>query len=118
MTRLDEFKSFVKKNPKLVTFVNSGEMTWQKFYEMFDLYGEENSIWDSYLKGKEIVENSSSFTLSDFFTLFKNIDLDSLQAGISNIQRVLSVLQDFGKKEDIVEESSYKPRPIYKHFED
>ena len=50
MDKKEEFKEFVKKNPRLLTFVKKGEMTWQKFYEMFDLYGENNSVWDDYLK--------------------------------------------------------------------
>ena len=41
----EEFKEFVKKNPKLITYVNNNEMTWQKFYEMYDLYGESNEVW-------------------------------------------------------------------------
>ena len=45
----EQFKSFVRKNPILVKYVDSNEMTWQKFYEMYDLYGEENSVWDKYL---------------------------------------------------------------------
>ena len=36
----ESFKEFVRKNPKLVTNVNSGYMNWQKFYEMNEMYGE------------------------------------------------------------------------------
>ena len=39
----DDFKLLVKKNPELIKFVKNNEMTWQKFYEMYDLYGEEES---------------------------------------------------------------------------
>lgn len=45
----ESFKEFVRKNPKLVTHVNSGDMNWQKFYEMYDMYGEENEVWTPYL---------------------------------------------------------------------
>ena len=41
MTNVDNFKSFVKKNPNLISYVRNGNMTWQKFYEIYDLYGEE-----------------------------------------------------------------------------
>ena len=43
MTNIDNFKSFVKKNPKLITFVKNGSMSWQKFYELYDLYGEDDN---------------------------------------------------------------------------
>ena len=42
MSKLEEFKNFVKDNPKLINYVKNNEMTWQKFYEMYDIYGKEN----------------------------------------------------------------------------
>ncbi len=44
MASVDSFKGFVKKNPILITFVRNNEMTWQKFYEIYDLYGEDKNI--------------------------------------------------------------------------
>lgn len=108
MSKIDEFKSFVKKNPSLVKKVNDGSMTWQKFYEMYDLYGEDNNIWKSYLEGASVAG------ISDLISYFKNLNLDSIQNGVNNIQRVLGVLGDI--KSNTKEE--YKPRPIYKHFDD
>ena len=69
----EEFKEFVKNNPKLITFVKNNEMTWQKFYEMYDLYGADNKVWDKYIK-EEVIEKkeevvksvASGFTLSEF----------------------------------------------------
>ena len=40
-----EFKEFVKNNPRLLTYVNKNEMSWQKFYEMYDMYGSDNEVW-------------------------------------------------------------------------
>lgn len=111
----DTFKSFVKENPNLVKFVKSGEMTWQKFYEMYDLYGSDHKVWKNYLGEDNKITNTLG--LADFLTWLKTVNLDSLQEGIGNIQRVLGVVQDLSKKED-KKEPSYKPRPLYKHFED
>ena len=119
----EEFKEFVKKNPKLITYVKNNEMTWQQFYEMYDLYGEEENIWKDYLTKKEEVREVvtqkaiTGFGLSEVVNWLKNVDLDGLQEGIGNVQRVLGVVQDFTKKEN-KETSTYKPRPLYKHFED
>ena len=44
MANKEEFKNFVRKNPTLVNYVNNNEMTWQKFYEMYDMYGESNDV--------------------------------------------------------------------------
>lgn len=121
----EEFKEFVKKNPKLIKYVKSNEMTWQKFYEMYDLYGEDNNAWKEYLEtNTQQVKNTvksgiTGLTLSEVVNWFKNVDLDGLQEGIGNVQRVLGVVQDFSKKDKNSEtKKEYKPRPLYKHFED
>ena len=66
---------------------------------------------------KKIVELKNVVKKYGKRTIVKNVDLDGLQEGIGNVQRVLGVVQDFSKKEK-VEKSVYKPRPLYKHFED
>lgn len=48
--------------------------------------------------------------------MFKKIDLDSFQENISNIERVIGVIKEMVTKEP--KKETYKPRPIYKHFED
>ena len=122
----EEFKEFVRKNPKLITYVKNNEMTWQKFYEMYDLYGDTNDVWKDYLIKQEEVKEEikestktgiAGLTLSEVVKWIKNVDLDNLQEGIGNVQRVLGVMQDFTKK-DNTPQQTYKPRPLYKHFED
>ena len=121
----EQFKEFVKKNPILIKYVDSNEMTWQKFYEMYDLYGDDNSVWDKYLetnnKTKSISDITKTSAFADFIAFLKTINLDSLQEGIGSIQRVLGVFQDFSGNKDSVDNTDkkeYKPRPLYKHFED
>jgi len=121
----EEFKEFVKKHPKLINYVKNNEMTWQKFYEIYDLYGESNEAWEKYISDDQVTEPKintiksgiGGFTISEVIKWLKNVDLDGLQEGINNVQRVLGVVQDLGKKENN-EKSTYKPRPLYKHFED
>ena len=84
-------------------------MTWQKFYDMFDLYGPDNSVWDKYL--------TNSVATADALSWIKNIDIDAFQNGINSLQRVVGLLQDFSIKDDKPKDE-YKPRPLYKHFED
>ena len=117
----EKFKEFVKKNPVLLKYINSNEMTWQQFYEMFDLYGEEESVWKKYLKKEKSDTVKSEVTnsaLTDFLAFLKTINLDSLQEGIENVQRVLGVFQDFSTNKNKSPKEEYKPRPLYKHFED
>lgn len=121
MSNLEHFKEFVKTKPNLIKYVKNNEMTWQKFYELYDLYGPENEVWNTYeaVKQAKVVEAAAKTVgFADIMGYFKNIDLDSLSDNINNIQRVVGVIQDLGTKDTSTTTSSYKPRPIYKHFED
>lgn len=111
METKEKFKDFVKNNPVLLKHVKNGNMTWQKFYEIYDMYGEDNEAWKDYLTTTS--SNNRSFDLPSFIA---GLDLDSIQNGVSSIQRVLSLFQDMSNKETPKEE--YKPRPLYKHFDD
>ncbi|MBE6159975.1 MAG: hypothetical protein E7157_02885 [Lactobacillales bacterium] len=118
MDKKTSFKEFVKKNPSLLTFVKEEKMTWQKFYEMYDLYGESDDIWNEYIKKEEVITTTSSIGMLDVLNWLKTIDLDKMQESISSVQRVLGVLEDLGTNNNQNTKPEYKPRPIYKHFED
>ncbi|HHW68960.1 MAG TPA: hypothetical protein GX747_01285 [Tenericutes bacterium] len=126
MNNVEKFKEFVRKNPSLIKHVRIGDMTWQKFYEIFNLYGENNDAWKDYITSSNKTETKAAAAtagvgLGDFISMFKGLDLDGIQSGVSSIQRVLSVLQDFSSKDSTNStkpKTEYKPRPLYKHFED
>lgn len=121
MDKKEEFKGFVRKNPSLIKYVKNGEMNWQGFYEIYDLYGEDDNAWKDYLKKEEIVEKAtttSKASIGDFLGFLKTIDLDSLQETISGLQRVLGVFGDLTNKNTETVKQEYKPRPLYKHFDD
>lgn len=113
MNSKEEFKAFVRSNPTLIKYVRDGSKTWQNFYEIFSLYGNDSNAWSEYL-GSEKSASTSSF---DFLSWIKSIDVDSIQDSVSSLQRVLGVVQDFTNKESTTT-TEYKPRPLYKHFED
>lgn len=111
----ESFKQFVKKNPSLVKYVNNNEMTWQKFYEMFDIYGENNEVWNKYIIAPAATASLSG--IPDLFNWIKNIDLNEVQNGLDSVGRVISVLEDLNSNKTNTTKE-YKPRPLYKHFED
>ena len=119
MDKMTEFKEFVKEKPELISHVRSGDMTWQKFYEIYDLYGTKAEAWEPYQKKVEKVATGTATALgvADIIGWLKTVDLDSVQNGINSMQRVIGVLQDFGNKDE-VSKPEYTPRPLYKHFED
>lgn len=111
MSKKEDFKEFVRKNPKLVKYVRNGEGSWQKFYEIYDIYGENEDAW------KEYLGVATAATTIDALSWLKNINLDSVQSGVANIQKMLGMVQELTSKEEKPNQE-YKPRPIYKHFED
>lgn len=113
MNTKDKFKDFVKLHPELVKHVNNGKMSWQKFYEMYDMYGEQEDVWKDFITSKTIQKE----TTFDFVNFIKGIDLDSLQEGVNSVQRVLGLLQDISPTSK-PNTNIQKPRPLYKHFED
>jgi len=119
MDKKTSFKEFVKKNPSLLTFVKEEKMTWQKFYEIYDLYGEVDEVWNEYIKKEELATPStSSIGMLDVLNWLKTINLDKMQESISSVQRVLGVLEDLGTTNNTNTKPEYKPRPLYKNFED
>ena len=108
---LDNFKSFVKIHPNFANYIKDGSMTWQKFYELYDMYGADSSIWDNFDN-----KDKTSPTISDIVNALKNIDLNKLQDGVNSLSKAVGLFSDLfsSNKEDDI----YKPRAIYQRFED
>jgi hypothetical protein len=113
MDNREAFKSFVRKNPTFANFIKDGSMTWQKFYELYDMYGENSSIWNEY---KEVVTKKST-TLNDIINLAKNIDLDKLNDGVNSLSKAVGLFTDLFASKD-ASADTYKPRAIYRRFDD
>ena len=111
----EQFKQFAKKHPELANNVSSGNTTWQKLYELYDIYGENLSIWKEYITTTTPITSQNS--IKDIFNIFKNLDVDSIQQGVTNIQKTIGLIQELGIIPNR-ENKDYEPRPIYKRFED
>ena len=125
MSKIEDFKVFVRENPKLINYVKENKKTWQNFYEMYDIYGKNNEIWDDYLKeeikkeNKEEVKKINITSFNDILNMAKNMDVNKVQEGITSLQKAISLFSDlFIKNEDNSPKSSYTPRPVYRRFED
>ena len=113
----EAFKDFVRLNPSLATFVNNNSMTWQKFYDMFELYGASNSVWDEFLNVRTKVGiNSFENSFKELVNTIRGIDLQKVQKGIDNIQKTISLVQDFGTNSN--SNNVYERREPFKRFDD
>ena len=111
----EDFKLFVRKKPELVKYVRDHNGSWQKLYELYDLYGEDSSIWDEYTKTNTSMRLSNSF--SEIMNTIKAIDLEKLQNGIDSIQNTISLIQNFGNN-NRQSNQNYEPRYQYHHMDD
>lgn len=118
-----EFKTFVKNNPFLIRYIRNGEKSWQDFYEIYDLYGEDEEAWGKFLESDKDESRSSSESKSssgyfdELIKVAKNIDVNKVQEGITSLQKTLGLFGDlFASKGNTTKE--YSPRPLYRRFED
>ena len=117
----EEFKKFVSAHPELISYVNNNQMTWQKFYDMYSLYGDKNEAWSNYIKTSDTVSNSTesklnTTTISDIIEAIKKVDVDEVQKNITTINKALALIGTLVAKDEV--NDSYTPRPLYKKFED
>ena len=125
MGKKEEFKDFAKLHPELIKYIENNTMTWQKFYEIYDLYGENNDIWNKYINNNQTdtrnnnTSTNNSTSWSDIVNMAKNIDVDKVQNGITSLQKALGLVSDlFIKDNNPGPNSNYTPRPLYRSFED
>ena len=83
MDKKEAFKSFAKSHPELVNSIKTGDASWQKLYEIYDIYGEDDRAWNTYFnKG-----TTSSTGLGNITDIVKKIDMDSVQKLSARINR-------------------------------
>ncbi len=121
MDKKEEFKSFVQKHPELVSYIKDKKNTWQDFYEIYDMYGDDREVWDKYRDNMSLDETDrKSTSLAELARLVKNINIDNVQKYINNAQKAINVIQELTSKNPVKTESIIpkSPRPITKFFGD
>lgn len=113
MDNLDNFKLFVKNNPTFATYIKDGSMSWQKFYEIYDMYGEDSPVWDEYKQ-----EKKKSPTINEIVNMAKNIDMNKLQDGVNSLSKAVGLFSDLFANNKATSTSTYKPRAVYRRFDD
>lgn len=122
MSKKDEFKSFVSNHPNLINIVKSKKHTWQDLFEVFDLYGTDESLWNKYMEAQENIKTTSTTSIGELTKLFKNINIENVQKYIDTAQKAIGIVQELtgsAASKDVLSSSGpTTPRPINKIFED
>ncbi len=88
MSKIDDFKLFIRNNPKIYKSVINKKTTWQELYEMYDIYGENSDIWDEYINYED------SFNIKTIIKNLRSINSETLETNIDNLQRATKFLED------------------------
>ena len=105
----ESFKQFVQSRPELADYVIENNVSWQKLYETYDMYGESSDVWNKY--------KPSEYRL-DFLS---KLDTDSLTKHIETAQKALTIISELTTKTSDNIENNIKPsieRPINKLFKE
>ena len=100
MTKIDNFKSFVRRNPNLITYVREKNTSWQEFYELYDLYGEDPTIWNKYLNKEEkgVKESSNNNPLNNILRWLRILMLINYKMVYLQYRRLLIYLGSSSKR--------------------
>ena len=103
---IEEFKNFVKANPKIMKETKSGKVTLQELYEDWYLLGPKDARWNELLEGtsdqkdeksinQEKEDNAINKTvwMSSIMDTLKNMDQNQLQGYITNLNQALGTIQ-------------------------
>ncbi|MCI7083373.1 MAG: YlbD family protein [Tenericutes bacterium] len=90
MAKIDKFKKFVSNHPEFVDYVRNNKVTWQSFYELYDIYGEDMSVWNKYIKD----DIKDSINIKGILNTLKTINLDSLEENIGSLQKAVSLVEE------------------------
>lgn len=116
----ESFKMFIKGKPDLLKQVSNGKQSFQSLYEVYSIYGENPSVWDKYIleDEKPISTSIDGINFSKIIKSIQSIDMETLQNGITNLEKAVDILKTFTKKEPEIKPNSYTPRQVHRRFED
>ncbi len=116
MATKEEFKNFAKMHPELIESINDNTMTWQKYYELYDIYKDDEEVWKPYLTKKSTTPNLKGIT-----DMVKNINTGNIQKHLDTAKKAIDFLGELSNKGGSAIESlkgPAVPRPITKFFGD
>ena len=122
MNKLDEFKTFIKNNPRLIDKVQSSEYSWQQLYETYDIYGESHPLFAKNVKAENTIKKEPSQDyVKNTISLFKNIDMDKVSENLQSLKKVIGAIGEITSLNDnknTVQPTSFSKKNSYRRYND
>lgn len=116
MDKKENFKNFISTHPEILSYIKNKEMTFQDFYEIYDIYGEDENTWNKYFSRENTEPNGIKDKINELTSIFKNINMDNVQHHVNNAQKAINIIQELTKKTP--ETVTQIERPITKFYGD
>lgn len=88
--RLQEFKSFLLKNPHVIQKVRRKESTWQELFEEWYLFGEDDKRWGK--DAKDESESSSTHWIKTIKNKLQSLDDDQIEQYVEQCKDALEMV--------------------------
>ncbi len=112
----ESFKQFAKTHPELAKSVLNNQGSWQKYYEVYEMYGEDSEVWRPYLNQNNGSRDDNS--LQELFNMIKKVDLETVRKGVAGLQKAITLVQDLHLTGNSENTRNYEPRNRYQRFDD
>lgn len=113
MSKIDDFKLFVSKKPDLVDYVKKKNISWQNLFEIYDLYGEKDDIWNKYT-----ISETSTLSIKNILNTIKNININSLEENINSISKAVGLVDELTKKEEVSKKDNITEEKIERLYDE
>ncbi|TDL35151.1 hypothetical protein E2R51_05375 [Jeotgalibacillus sp. S-D1] len=88
--RLQEFKSFLLKNPHIIQKVRKKESTWQELFEEWYLFGEDDKRWVN--DAKDESGSSSTQWIKTIKNKLQSLDDDQIEQYVEQCKDALEMV--------------------------
>ena len=105
----ESFIKFVKANPNLVDYVKKNNTSWQSLYEVYSIYGEDDTVWNKYL-------NNRDNSINELVNIIRSVNLESVRKVVDGLQKTISLVQEIGGNK--VPQENYQKSPTYEDLDD
>ena len=122
MYKLEEFKTFVKNNPRLIDKVQSSEYSWQQLFETYVIYGESHPLFSNRPKNEKVLKKEPSQDyINKTISLFKNIDMDKISENLQSLKKEIGAIGEITSLNDTksdTQSSSFPKKNNYNRHND